>query len=166
MTDGFVHLLYNSSWNSIIMLDSWTASHLSACWQTPGSCYSSILNFTWLATPPSSAYHTCRTVHIHQWMFLVRSIIKVANNLEHIFDPFKSFWRNYTFQSQSRLGTIQEHQAMSSFHDVANDGWRIYYITAAEILSAHSWAASVRATGTVRKRQTVQPVRHLQNHSY
>ncbi len=125
--------LFDFLWNLVLIL-SVCASHLSACWQTPpGSCYSSILNFTWLATPPSSTYRTCSTVHIFQWMFLVRSIIKEENNLVHLFDPFKSFWRNYTFQSQRRLGSTRAPgQGLPC-------SWRmvvyIYYITAG-ILSA------------------------------
>ena len=34
-----------------------------------------------------------------------------------------------------------------------------------KIPSAHSWAAPVRATGMVRKRQEVRPVHHVQNHT-
>ncbi len=160
------------------MLDSWTASHLSACRQTPGSCYSSILNFTWLATPPSSTHRTCRTV---QYIFISgcsQSVLKLRKKtmksqlagwriipccpcikpslmysgwrkinifyilfyilysiyLVHRFDPFKSFWRNCTFQSQRRLGSTRAPGQGLPF------SWRmvlyIYYITAAGILSS------------------------------
>jgi hypothetical protein len=34
-----------------------------------------------------------------------------------------------------------------------------------EIPSARSWAVPFRATGTVRKRQAVRPVHHIQNHT-
>jgi hypothetical protein len=34
-----------------------------------------------------------------------------------------------------------------------------------EIPSCRSWAATIRATGTIRKRLAVWPVRHVQNHT-
>ncbi len=34
-----------------------------------------------------------------------------------------------------------------------------------EIQSARSWAAPVRATGTVQKRQALRPVHHIQSHT-
>jgi hypothetical protein len=38
----------------------------------------------------------------------------------------------------------------------------IYYIQQLEIPTARSWAAPARATGTVRKRQAIRPVDHVQ----
>jgi hypothetical protein len=53
---------------------------------------------------------------------------------------------------------------MPSLRDVAHDGWLCTCIFTMlqklEIPSARSWAAPVRATGTVRKRQAVRPVHH------
>ncbi len=59
------------------------------------------------------------------------------------------------------------YQAMPSLRDVSHDGMvvYIYYITAAGIPTARSWAAPVRATGMVRKRQAVWPVHHVENHT-
>ncbi len=48
---------------------------------------------------------------------------------------------------------------------IAHDGWfcvHFLYITAARIPSARRFAVSIRATGTVRKRQPVRPVHHVQ----
>jgi hypothetical protein len=56
---------------------------------------------------------------------------------------------------------------MPSFCDVARDGW-LYTFTLKEQLeipSAHSWAAPVRSTGTVRKRQAVRPVHRVESHT-
>ncbi len=51
-----------------------------------------------------------------------------------------------------------EKPFVSSLRDVPHDGWLfIYYATAAVNFSAHSWAASVRATGTVRKGRRYGP---------
>ncbi len=56
---------------------------------------------------------------------------------------------------------------MPYLRDVALDGWlctsTIYQLL--EIPAARSWAAPVRATGTVRKRQAVRPVHHVQNNT-
>jgi hypothetical protein len=56
---------------------------------------------------------------------------------------------------------------MHSLRDVAHDGWLCTFNTKQqlEITSANSWAAPVQTTGTVRKRQAVRPVHHLQNHT-
>ncbi len=68
---------------------------------------------------------------------------------------------------QRRHGSILEYQAMSSFRDVAHDGWLWTFIMQQqlEIPSDSSWAAPVRATGTVRKRRALRPVHHVQNHT-
>jgi hypothetical protein len=60
------------------------------------------------------------------------------------------------------MGLI-EYQAMPSLRDVAHDGWLCTFTM--EIPSARNWAAPIRATGTVRKRQVVRPVHHAQNHT-
>ncbi len=51
---------------------------------------------------------------------------------------------------------------------VAPDGWLCTFTTQQEmeIPSARSWAATVRATGTVRERQAVRPAHHIQNYIY
>ncbi len=46
----------------------------------------------------------------------------VANNLEHIFDPFKSFQETTCFNHREGLGLL-EHQAMPSLRDVDHNGW-------------------------------------------
>jgi len=50
--------------------------------------------------------------------------------------------------------------------DIAHDGWLCTFTIyqQMEIPSVRSWAAPVRGTGTVRKRQAVRPVHHGQNH--
>jgi hypothetical protein len=60
---------------------------------------------------------------------------------------------------------LLEYQAMPSLNDVAHDRWLCTFTIEQqlEIPSARSLAAHVRATGTVRKRQAVRPVYHLQN---
>ncbi len=52
------------------------------------------------------------------------------------------------------LGLILEDQVMPSLCDVAHDGWLCTFTIKQqlEIPSARSWAAPVRANGTVRKR--------------
>jgi hypothetical protein len=61
--------------------------------------------------------------------------------------------------------SILEYQAMHAFF-AWYSSWRmvvyIYYISSAP--SARNLAAPVRANGTVRKRQAVWPVHHVQNH--
>ncbi len=46
------------------------------------------------------------------------------------------------------------------------DGWLCTFTIQQQldISLAHSWAALFRAAGTVRKRQAVRPVHHIQNH--
>jgi hypothetical protein len=57
---------------------------------------------------------------------------------------------------------LLEYQAMSSLRDVAHDGWYIYYCISVAGNFSQLGAALVRATGTVRKRQAVWPVHHVQ----
>jgi hypothetical protein len=58
---------------------------------------------------------------------------------------------------------LLEYQAIPCLRDVAHD---IYYIyQQLEIPSPRSWAATVRASGTVRKRQAEWPVHLVQNHT-
>jgi hypothetical protein len=49
---------------------------------------------------------------------------------------------------------LLEYQAMPSLRDVAHDGWLFTFTIKQqlEIPSARSWAAPVRATGTVQKK--------------
>jgi hypothetical protein len=63
---------------------------------------------------------------------------------------------------RQREGTgLLEYQAMPYLHDVAHDGWLCTFTIKQqlEIPSARSCAAHFRATGRVRKRQAVRPVR-------
>ncbi len=63
-------------------------------------------------------------------------------------------------ESQREGMGLLEYQAMPSLRDVAHDGWLCTFTMQQqlEIPSARScWAAPVRATGTVRKRQAVWP---------
>jgi hypothetical protein len=62
---------------------------------------------------------------------------------------------------------LLEYRAMTSLHEIAHDEWLCTFTKKQqlEILSARSWEAPVRATGTVRKRQAVWPVHHVQNHN-
>ncbi len=62
---------------------------------------------------------------------------------------------------------LLEYQAMPSLRNVAHDGWLCTFIIEQQlqIPSARSWAALIRATGTVQKRQAVWPVHHGQNHT-
>jgi hypothetical protein len=63
---------------------------------------------------------------------------------------------------------LLEYQAIPSFREV-DHRWLCAFIIEQqlEIPSALSWAAPVRATGTVRKEQALRlrPVRHVQNHT-
>ena len=56
---------------------------------------------------------------------------------------------------------------MPSLRDLAHDGWlcTLPKEQQLEMPSTRSWAAPVRTTGTVRKRQAVRPVHHVQNHT-
>ncbi len=62
---------------------------------------------------------------------------------------------------------LLEYQAMPSLRDITHDGWLCTFTIKQqlEIPSARSWAAPVRATGTVQKRHAVRPVHHIQNHT-
>ena len=62
---------------------------------------------------------------------------------------------------------LLEYKAMSSLRDIALDGWFCTFSIKQqlEIPSDRSWAAPVLATGTVRKRQAVRPVHHVQNYT-
>jgi hypothetical protein len=71
-----------------------------------------------------------------------------------------------------REGGLLEYQAMPSLLDVAHDGLFCTFTISQQLSnpSARSWAAPVRATGTVRKRQAIQPrpsrtKSHLPGHS-
>jgi hypothetical protein len=58
---------------------------------------------------------------------------------------------------------------MPSLRDVAHDRWLCtgtFTMQQQLMPSACSWAAPVRANSTVRKRQAVRPVRHIQNHTW
>ncbi len=64
------------------------------------------------------------------------------------------------------LGLL-EYQAMPSFRNKAHDRW-LYTVTIwqqLDIPSASSWAAPVRATVAVRKRQLVRSAHGVQNHT-
>ncbi len=64
------------------------------------------------------------------------------------------------------LGLL-EYQARHSMREVAHGGWLSTFTIQQqlEIPSARSWAAPVRATDMVRKRQALRPVHHVQNHT-
>ncbi len=69
------------------------------------------------------------------------------------------------------IGLLLHYQAMPSLREVAHDGWfHLLYNSSLKVPSARSWAAPVRATGKVWKRQAVRPVlsqikTHLLGHS-
>jgi hypothetical protein len=67
-------------------------------------------------------------------------------------------------QPERRHGSTRVYQAMPSLRDIDHDGW--YNKHQLEIPSARSWAAPIRAANTVRKRQAVRPVHHVQDHTY
>jgi hypothetical protein len=62
---------------------------------------------------------------------------------------------------------LLEYQAMPFSRDVPNEGWLCTFTIKQqlEVPSARSCAAPVRATGTVRKRQAVRFVHHVQHHT-
>jgi hypothetical protein len=62
---------------------------------------------------------------------------------------------------------LVEYQSIASLRDVAHDGRLCTFTTQQEleIPSSGSGATPVRATGTVRKRQAVRLVHHVQNHT-
>jgi hypothetical protein len=72
-------------------------------------------------------------------------------------------------ERRHRSTRVPDHAFLvESLTDVAHDGWLCTFTIKLqlEIPSARSWSVSpVRATGTVRKRQTVRPVHHVQNHT-
>ncbi len=79
----------------------------------------------------------------------------------HVFAPY--FWYS---EPERRHGCPLEYQAMPS---VAHCGWLCTFTIEQqlEIKLAHScsWAALVKETGSVRKRQAIWPVHHVQNHT-
>ncbi len=78
----------------------------------------------------------------------------------------------YSICNQRLCMGLLEYRAMTSLHDIAHDEWLCTFTIKQqlEIPSARCWAAPVRETGTVRKRQTIGPVHprnksHLPGHS-
>jgi hypothetical protein len=62
---------------------------------------------------------------------------------------------------------LLEYQAMPFLRDVVHNEWLCTFTIKHQLVipSARSWASPVRATGTVRKRQAVEPVHHGQTHT-
>jgi hypothetical protein len=66
-------------------------------------------------------------------------------------------------KEKGRMGQL-DYQAMPSLvtnvcvHLLYNSSWKFHQL-------ADAWETPVRATGTVWKRQAVQPVHHVQNHT-
>ncbi len=64
------------------------------------------------------------------------------------------------------MGLLEYHAGHPSLHYVAHDGWLCTFTIYKSSWKFHQHAAaSARATGTVRKRQAVPPVHHVQNHT-
>ncbi len=64
-----------------------------------------------------------------------------------------------------RTVVLQSRKTATSLKEKKHK-WRTFTIKKQlEIPSARSWAAPVRATGMVQKRQAVWPVHHVQNHT-
>ncbi len=62
---------------------------------------------------------------------------------------------------------VLEYRNMPTLSEAGHEGWccTLTILQLLEITLPCSWAAAVRATGTVQKSQVVQAVQNVQNHT-
>jgi hypothetical protein len=81
--------------------------------------------------------------------------------IEDLCPQILNIFKIVSHNQREDMGLLVEYKDMPSLRDVAHGGWlctfTLLYKKQLEIPSARSWAAPVRATGTVRKRQAVLP---------